>query len=189
MRRRSGADEISTFVADLARARVGSTTNQCAIAQQNLDRPGFAATLEAHLRRGAGTRLMLVGQAPAYQVLATPASHSRERDHTPELRWSSTRIEGWKEPSATIVLRTLRELGVEDETVLRNSVATHPAGPTPLSKRPPIGRGLEDGHGWLLRVMALLSPIQVVAVGRSAARPCPASRRPASGTPALPHET
>jgi hypothetical protein len=187
--RGSGADEISTFVADLARAQVGSTTNQYAVEQPDLDRPGGAAirraNLEAHLRRGVRARLMLVGEAPSYQgARFSGVAFTSERDHMPEVRWSSTRTDGWKEPSATIVHRTLRALGLEDETFLWNAVPTHPAGATPLSNRPPTGRELERGHEWLTRVIALLAPIQVVAVGQSAARSlpgCPVVRHPAHG--------
>ena len=189
MSRSSGADEISTFVADLARAQVGSTTNQYSVEQRDIDRPGGAAirraNLEAHLRRGAGARLMLVGEAPSYQgARFSGVAFTSERDHIAELRWSSMRTDGWKEPSATIVHRTLRDLGLEDETVLWNAVPTHPAGATPLSNRPPTGRELEVGREWLMRVTALLGPIQIVAVGQSAARSLPGYptvRHPAHG--------
>ena len=128
---------------------------------------------------------MLVGEAPSYQgARFSGVAFTSERDHIPEVRWSSTRTGGWKEPSATIVHRTLRDLGLEDETVLWNAVPTHPAGATPLSNRPPTGRELEGGHEWLTRVIALLGPIQVVAVGQSAARSLPGYpvvRHPAHG--------
>ena len=189
MGRSSGADEISTFVADLARAQVGSTTNQYAVEEPDLDRPGGAAirraNLEAHLRRDVRPRLMLVGEAPSYQgARFSGVAFTSERDHIPAEQWSSTRTDGWKEPSATIVHRTLRDLGLEDETVLWNAVPTHPARATPLSNRPPTGRELEGGQVWLMRVIALLGPIQVVAVGQSAARSLPGYpvvRHPAHG--------
>lgn len=189
MSRSSGADEISTFVADLARAQVGSTTNQYAVERPDLDRPGGAAirraNLEAHLRKGFRSRLMLVGEAPSYQgARFSGVAFTSERDHIPAVRWSSTRNDGWKEPSATIVHRTLSDLGLEDETVLWNAVPTHPAGATSLSNRPPTRRELESGLEWLTRVIELVGPIQVVAVGQSAARSLPGYpivRHPAHG--------
>lgn len=185
----SGADAISRFVADLGRAQVGSTTNQYAVEQPDLDRPGGAAirrdNLEAHLRRGVGARLILVGEAPSYQgARFSGVAFTSERDHIPEDRWSSTRADGWKEPSATIVHRTLRDLGLEDETLLWNAVPTHPAGPTSLSNRPPTAKELATGREWLTKVIDLMQPGQVVAVGQSAARllpDVPVVRHPANG--------
>ena len=185
----SVADDISRFVADLARAQVGSATNQYAVEQRDLDRPGGAAirrgNLEAHMRRGVGARLMLVGEAPSYQgARFSGIAFSSERDHLQRDRWSSTRSDGWKEPSATIVHRTLQELGLEDKTLLWNAVPTHPAGAIPLANRHPTTRELEIGQEWLMRLIALLHPIQVVAVGQSAARSLPGYpliRHPAHG--------
>lgn len=84
----------------------------------------------------------------------------------------------------SIVHRLLRELDLEAETVLWNVCPTHPAGLTSLSNRTPTKDELAAGRPFLVRLMAILQPTVVVAVGVHAARALPrlaAVRHPANG--------
>lgn len=186
-------DPIAHFVAGLARAQIGTTTNQYAVEDPALDRPGGSATrranLEDHLRARISPRLLLVGEAPSYQgARFSGVAFTSERDHLAREHWTSTRPDGWKEPSATIVHRTLRELGLEETTILWNAVPTHPAKDGPLTNRPPTEREIQAGREWLDRLVALVAPRLVVAVGQSAAKALPGVpviRHPAHGGASL----
>ena len=186
----SGADAISRFVADLGRAQVGSTTNQSAVEQPDLDRPGGAAirrdNLEAHLRRGVGARLILAGEAPSDQgarfsgvaLTSERDPHSGGSVEQHASRWMEGALRDHRSSDS------LRDLGLEDETLLWNAVPTHPAGATSLSNRPPTAKELATGREWLTKVIDLMQPGQVVAVGQSAARllpDVPVVRHPANG--------
>jgi uracil-DNA glycosylase len=75
----------------------------------------------------------------------------------------------WSEPSGTIVHRVLRELDTERRVILWNTVPTHPHRPgEPLSNRRPTVAEIEAGAGFVERVLELLRPKVVVAVGRVA---------------------
>jgi uracil-DNA glycosylase len=73
---------------------------------------------------------------------------------------------GPAEATATIVHRTLEELGLTDEVVLWNTVPTHPHGPgDPNSNRRPTRRELLEAMPFLEQVIARR---RTIAVGRVA---------------------
>jgi uracil-DNA glycosylase len=127
---------------------------------------------------------MLVGEAPGYRGCRfSGIAFTSERSLPPERR-SSTKLAAWIEPSATIIGGALRAADLEAETVLWNACPLHPAGGSPLSNRTPSRAELEAGLEWLTRLIALLAPSLVVAVGRSAQRSLPGApvvRHPANG--------
>jgi uracil-DNA glycosylase len=181
-------DSIARFVADLTVASIGTTVNPYRVHEPTLDRPGGAGQRAANLETYLGARqhpaLMLVGEAPGYQGCRfSGIAFTSERSLPAEQR-SSTRPEGWAEPSATIIHGALAQAGLELDTVLWNACPLHPAGLNPLSNRTPTRSELEAGLEWLTRLIALLRPGLVVAVGRSAQRSLPDApviRHPANG--------
>jgi uracil-DNA glycosylase len=64
----------------------------------------------------------------------------------------------------------LKELGLEDRTILWNVVPFHPAGPVPLSNRTPRAAERRAGREWLRRILAITQPDVVAAIGRVAER-------------------
>ena len=134
-------DTVERFVADLSVAAIGTTVNPYACHDPGLDRTGGAETRQRNLTRHLLDRrrpaLMLVGEAPSYRGCRFAGiAFTSERTLASEA-WSSLHPLGWTEPSATIVHRVLRDLGVEDRTLLWNAVPMHPAGDRPLSNRTP----------------------------------------------------
>lgn len=150
-----------------------------------LDRPGGAAiraaTLLTYLEARLQPALLLVGEAAGYQGCRfSGIAFTSERD-LPMSRWTSTRPEGWREPSATIVHDALQELGLEERTILWNVVPFHPAGPSPLSNRTPTAAERRAGTVWLRRIVAIARPGVVAAIGRVAEAALP------PGTPYVRH--
>jgi uracil-DNA glycosylase len=182
------ADSLSAFVADLAEASIGATVNPYAVYDPRFDRPDGAAVRAANLTEylyaHRSSRLLLVGEAPGYRGCRFSGIAFTSERSLPRNRWSSLRPEGWIEPSATIIHGALAAAELEAETVLWNACPLHPAGASPLSNRTPSRAELAAGLGWLDRLIALLSPGRVVAVGRSAAASLPGAtliRHPANG--------
>lgn len=82
---------------------------------------------------------------------------------------STNRPRGWSEPSGTIVHGLLEELGVEERVILWNTVPAHPFVPgQPLSNRRPTAGEMAQGLVLLERLIGLLEPVTLVAVGRIA---------------------
>jgi uracil-DNA glycosylase len=82
---------------------------------------------------------------------------------------SANRPRGWSEPSGTIVHGLLEELGVEHRVILWNTVPAHPSLPgKPLSNRRPTRVEIEQGLSYLERLIAVMQPGTLVAVGRIA---------------------
>ena len=136
------------FVDRLAAARIGATFNQ--YADSGLRRERLASYLRE--RRQAG--VLLVGEAPGYRgarVSGIPFTSERQLSGS-----------GPAEATATIVRRTLAELGLEDDVLLWNLVPTHPG--TAASNRPPTPREIESAP--FLRELA--AGRRVVAIGRLA---------------------
>ena len=181
-------DSIEAFVADLRGAVIGTTVNPYAVYEPRLDRPDGAdrraANLVEYLSLRPHPRLMLVGEAPGYQGCRfSGIAFTSERSLPLEHR-SSLRPEGWIEPSATIIHGALAAAGLEATTVLWNACPTHPAGATALSNRTPNKAELAAGLAWLDRLIILLAPERVVAIGRSAQASLPGVtviRHPANG--------
>ena len=111
------------FVERLTAARIGSTFNQYADSGLRRER------LVRYLRERRRAWVLLVGEAPGYRgarVSGIPFTSERQLSGS-----------GPAEATATIVRRTLAELGLEGDVLLWNLVPTHPgtavASPTPAS--------------------------------------------------------
>jgi uracil-DNA glycosylase family 4 len=146
----------------LARARIGATYNQYARSELRRER------LRAYLARDAA--ILLVGEAAGYRgARVSGIAFTSERQLTGA---------GPSEASATIVHRTLRELGIEDDVLLWNVVPTHPG--TATSNRTPTRNEVEGGRRFLAE---LTRGRTVVAVGRVAASvlDAPYVRHPSRG--------
>jgi uracil-DNA glycosylase len=75
----------------------------------------------------------------------------------------------FSEPSATIVWRVLRELGIEQETLLWNALQMHPHAPgNPRSNRTPTRAELLQGAPAMRLLVEAFPDAQLVAVGRKA---------------------
>ena len=155
------------FVEALARETIGDTYNQ--YANSALLRRRLTEYLGA--RRHA--RILLVGEAAGYRgARLSGLPFTSERQVTGS---------GPAEASATIVHRTLAELGIADDVLLWNLVPTHPHEPgNPLSNRRPTRPEIAAARPW---VEALASNRLLLAVGRLAQRDldAPYIRHPSHG--------
>ena len=155
---------MADLVATLAAAAIGGTFNQYA------DSPLRRARLRAYLRERADARWLLVGEAAGYRgarVSGLPFTSERQLTGT-----------GPAEASATIVHRTLAELGLAADVLLWNVVPTHPG--TDSSNRTPTRAEIAAGVPFAERLAA---GREIVAVGRVAAGALDASyvRHPSHG--------
>jgi hypothetical protein len=157
--------ETRAFVAWLASVRIGETFN--------FYRYGAGAALrkrrlEQYLEDHRATRLLLVGEAPGYRgarVSGIPFISERQLSGT-----------GPAEASATIVRRTLAELGLD--ALCWNVVPTHPG--TATSNRRPTGAEVGASRPFLAEIG---SGRRILAVGRLAAEVtgAPYLRHPSHG--------
>jgi uracil-DNA glycosylase len=158
---------VSAFVKELASARIGATHNQ--YADSALRRHRLVEYLDS--RRDA--RLLLVGEAAGYRgARVSGIAFTSERQLTGS---------GPTEISATIVHRTLEELGIAEDVVLWNLVPTHPHAPgRPESNRRPTRAEVAAGLPFVRR---LARGRRVLAVGRLAEETlqAPYVRHPAHG--------
>ena len=139
----------TSFVDRLAAAEIGETYNQYAGSALRRDR------LAAYLTARAAAPLLLVAEAPGYRgarVSGIPLTSERQLTGT-----------GPSEATATIVHRTLAELGVEDDVLLWNLVPTHPG--TECSNRRPKRREIDESRPFLAELAA---GRRAIAVGRLA---------------------
>jgi uracil-DNA glycosylase len=149
----------------LAAAEIGSTFNF----YRDGDRAALRRRrLHQYLEARAGARLLLVGEAPGYRgarVSGVPFTSERQLSGR-----------GPAEATATIVQRTLAELGLEP--LCWNVVPTHPG--TPSSNRRPTRREVEAGRPFLEELAA---GRRILAVGRLAAAvtKAPYIRHPSHG--------
>lgn len=188
---------MERLLAELPRLRIGATFNQYADAGPD-DVPGAAAirlaNLRAYLAERPGADVVCLGEAGGYQGMRwSGIAFSSERDL---LRWgapyrTTCAARTWSEPSGTIVHKVLAELGAEHRVILWNTVPTHPHRPgEPLSNRRPTTAEVEAGAPLAMRLVELVRPRTVVAVGRIAESVLPAGtvyvRHPANaGGPAF----
>jgi uracil-DNA glycosylase len=155
------------FVEKLARARIGATHNQYAGSELRCRR------LAAYLAARRSAQLLLVGEAAGYRgarVSGLPFTSERQLTGA-----------GPAEASATIVQRTLAELGVADDVLLWNLVPTHPHRKgEPRSNRAPTRAEIEAARPYLAE---LARGRRVLAVGRLAERElgAPYVRHPSHG--------
>ena len=143
------AMKTNDFVARLAAARIGRTYNQYAGSPLRRER------LRRYLLDREQAPLLLVAEAPGYRgtrVSGVPLTSERQLTGL-----------GPAEATATIVHRTLAELGIEEEVLLWNLVPTHPG--TATSNRPPTRAEIEQSEGFLAE---LARRRRVIAVGRLA---------------------
>jgi uracil-DNA glycosylase len=140
---------MSAFVDRLASAQIGATYNQYRDSKVRRDR------LECYLAERRHAPLVLVGEAPGYRgTRVSGIALTSERQLTGS---------GPVEATATIVHRTLEELGIADDVVLWNLVPTHPG--TETSNRPPTRAEIDASEPFLLE---LVEGRRVIAVGRLA---------------------
>jgi hypothetical protein len=188
---------VERLLAELNQLRIGATFNQYAEAGPD-DVPGAAAirleNLRAYLAERPGADVVCLGEAGGYQGMRwSGIAFTSERDL---LRWgapyrTTCAARTWSEPSGTIVHRVLAELGAEHRVILWNTVPTHPHRPgEPLSNRRPTIAEVEAGAPLAMRLVELVRPRTVVAVGRIAESVLPAGtayvRHPANaGGPAF----
>jgi uracil-DNA glycosylase len=160
----AGTTRSVAFVERLAAARIGATYNQYA------DSPLRRERLAAYLASRRGAWLVLVGEAAGYRgarISGVPFTSERQLTGA-----------GPAEATATIVQRTLAELGLADDVLLWNAVPTHPG--TETSNRAPTRAEVEAARPF---VDELTAGRRVVAVGRvaAAALAAPYVRHPSHG--------
>jgi uracil-DNA glycosylase len=166
---------MEELLADLVPARIGTTFNQYADAGPD-DVPGAAgirlANLRAYLAERAGADVVCLGEAGGYQGMRwSGIAFTSERDLA---RWGAPyeptcAARRWSEPSGTIVHKVLEELDAERRVILWNTVPTHPHRPgEPLSNRRPTTAEIAAGAPFAMRLIELVRPRTVVAVGRIA---------------------
>ena len=139
---------VDRLVERLAAATIGETFNQYAD-------PRLAERLRVYLESRAEAGFLLVGEAAGYRgarVSGLPFTSERQLTGT-----------GPAEASATIVQRTLAELGLVSDVLLWNVVPTHPG--TETSNRRPTRDDVEDSRPFLDE---LARGRRVIAVGRLA---------------------
>jgi uracil-DNA glycosylase len=155
------------FVEELARARIGATHNQYAYSQLRRER------LVAYLASRRSARVLLVGEAAGYRgARVSGIPFTSERQLTGR---------GPAEASATIVQRTLEELGAAEDVLLWNLVPTHPhRRGEPRSNRLPTRAEIAAARPFLDE---LVRGRRVLAVGRLAERQlgAPYVRHPSHG--------
>ena len=163
------------LLSELVRLRIGTTFNQYAEAGPD-DVAGAPAArlanLRAYLAERTGADVVCLGEAGGYQGMRwSGIAFTSERDLE---RWGepyrpTCAARRWSEPSGTIVHRVLGELEAEERVVLWNTVPTHPHAPgKPLSNRRPTTSEIATGAPLAMRLIELVQPRTVVAVGRVA---------------------
>ncbi len=150
-------------------ATIGTTFNQYAGPEGAVR----LANLRHYLAERAAADVVALGEAAGYQGMRwSGIAFTSERDLS---RWgapyrpTSDRPNGWSEPSGTIVHRVLDELGAERRVILWNTVPHHPHHPgRPLSNRRPGVAEVAAGAVFAERLLELVQPRLVLAVGRIA---------------------
>lgn len=123
-------------------------------------------------------KFILIGEAPGYQGcrysgipftserLLLEGAIPRIGRLTDRL---STRIRLFSEPSATIVWKTLNELGISEHTILWNALQLHPFKPNqPWTNRTPTDFELALGEPALRLLVGAFPKAKLVAVGKKA---------------------
>jgi len=183
---------LHDLVDALAAARIGVTFNQYR------ETGGDDATLDAPVIRRRNLLHYLSTRVDAPVVLVAEAAGWRgarysglclycERqidEATTPLRRTSTHPRGWVEPSATVVQAAIAPWA--GSVLLWNAVPTHPRrDAVDHSNRTPTRADLVEGERWLRRLLDVIEPRHVAAIGRSAARvlgaDAPSVRHPSHG--------
>jgi uracil-DNA glycosylase len=171
---------LAELVADLASCPTPPTlVNPLRDHSADLDRRDAPAirrsNLVAYLEARPDPVALLVGEAMGWRggrFSGIAFTSERQLDAWgPPYAASSLREGGWTESSATIIHGVLEETGLEGRVVLWNTVPCHPHPPDrPLANRAPRSPEIALGRPFLDRLVALLRPAQVIAVGRVAER-------------------
>lgn len=145
----------------------------------DLDSNGPEAKLErlaAHL--DCAPRFIICGEAPGHlgcrhSGVAFTSERLLLEGAIPRIACDAPRLTrrklSFSEPSATIVWRVLRELGISEETILWNALQMHPHLPgNPSSNRTPTAKELMQGAPALRILVDEFPDTKVVAVGRKA---------------------
>jgi uracil-DNA glycosylase family 4 len=143
---------MDAFIEALAAARIGRTFN---FYRDGAGAAGRRERLGAYLAARAEAPILLVGEAPGYRgarVSGIPFTSERQLTGS-----------GPAEATATIVRRTLAELGLEEQVLCWNVVPTHPG--TATSNRRPTRAEVEAGVAFLHE---LARGRRTIAVGRLA---------------------
>jgi uracil-DNA glycosylase len=136
-----------------------------------------AERLRAHF--SCKPALLLLGEAPGYQgchYSGVPFTNEKliMGGSIPRVTSTfrlTTRELPWCEPSATIVWRTLHELGLAESTILWNAFAWHPFKPgEPLSNRTPTPQEVQLGLPALRAVLNYFEGVPIIPVGKVAGR-------------------
>ena len=159
---------------------IGASFNQFRDAGPD-DVPGAPAIRLANLwyyleqRRDAD--IVAVGEAAGYQgmrwsgIAFTSEFDLLERWGGAPYRRSSRRDRPWKEPSGTIVHGLLEQLGAERRVILWNVVPTHPHDDgRERSNRHPTQAEIREGIPYAERLIAIVQPQRLIAIGRVAER-------------------
>jgi hypothetical protein len=172
----SPADSFARLVGDLAGAEIGDTFNFLREEVSELDVGGGASTRRAnlvhYLEARADADVVAIGEAGGYRGARwSGIAFTSERTLAswgPPYASSSLRGD-WPEPSATIVHRVLGELEAEERVILWNTVPTHPHREgEPLTNRRPTASEIAAGVAYARRLLELVRPRLVIAVGRVA---------------------
>jgi uracil-DNA glycosylase len=124
-------------------------------------------------------KYLLIGEAPGYQgchFSGIPFTNEKLllEGRVPRVKVNlriTRREPPWSEPTATVMWKTLRDLGIDEETVMWNAFAWHPFRPDePMSNRAPTDAELVKGIDVLRAVTSHFKGEQVIAVGRVAER-------------------
>jgi hypothetical protein len=167
---------LERLVADLAAARLGRTFNQ--YAEWGGDDCGPEAplirreNLRRHLRARRHAPVVAVAEAAGWRgarYSGLVLLCERQFADGGPYRRSSRHPKGWTEPSATIVQSALAAGGWTNSVLLWNLVPTHPAGADPHSNRAPTRAEVEAGAVFLWRLLGIVRPRHLVAIGRFAA--------------------
>jgi uracil-DNA glycosylase len=168
---------IDALLADLSTATIGATFNQFRETSPD-DVPDAPAIRLANLRHYLVERdqagVLAIGEAAGYQGMRwSGIAFTSERDLAgwplPYRGTSTTRKDGWSEPSGTIVHGLLKELGAEHQVILWNTVPTHPHEPDrQLSNRHPTPAEIAAGTPFAERLIEIVQPRLLIAVGRVA---------------------
>jgi hypothetical protein len=163
------APPMEDLLDGLRRATIGTAYNLYA----GDDGAVRLANLRRYLAERAGADVVALGEAAGYQGMRwSGIAFTSERDLArwgPPYQPTSDRPNGWSEPSGTIVHRVLGELGAERRVILWNTVPHHPHHPgSPLSNRRPTVGEVAAGSVFVERLLELVRPELVLAVGRIA---------------------
>ena len=171
-------DPLADLVADVAAcATPAGLVNPLRDLDPALDRPEAPAVRRANVRAYLAERpapvAILAGEAMGWRGgRFSGIAFTSERQLAqwgPPYAASSLHEGGWTESSATIIHGVLEETGLERCVVLWNSVPFHPHPPgRPLANRAPRRGEVDLGRPFLARLVELLAPAQVIAVGRVA---------------------